>query len=179
MLPVEKMDLNSLTAEKVLRNHGGHNSSEMVVRAVALVKRFVEIGEANERLSSQLLESQQAVIGLQEQLLDAKDEQLNAVTAAVEEKMEEVTQEVKDYSAAVRSGTVSGGASLSQAEVKSAVRTVLADRADEQGRECNMVVFGVEEEAGEKVDERVAEVLTELDVKPKFTAQRRSRVTRR
>ena len=48
----------------------------------------------------------------------------------------------------------------------------LVDRADEEGRGGNVVVFGLEEESGEKVDERVAEVFGEVGQKPKFSAQR-------
>ena len=110
-----------------------------------MVNKFVKIAEDNQRLSSELVDCQKSVIGLQEKLLEAKDEQLSAVTSTVSEKIDVVSQEVKDYSAAVKSGNVMGGATLSQSEVKSAVRTVLADRADEEGREGNVVMFGIDE----------------------------------
>ena len=48
-----------------------------------------------------------------------------------------MNQEVRDYSAALRSGVSSdnGVAQISHAEVKTAVRNSLEDRAHEEGRE--------------------------------------------
>ena len=56
--------------------------------------------------------------------------------------------------------------------MKSAVRTVLTDRADEVGREANVVIFGLWEQEGEKVGERVGELFQILGEKPKFEAKR-------
>ena len=146
--------------------------SDKVCKAALIIEKFLSGMEINGQLKQELHESQKSVIGLQQQLLEAKDVQLKAVTSVVEEKVSEVRQEVKDYSAAVRSGSVTGGVTLSQADVKSAVRTALVNRADEEGREGNVVVFGMVEETGEKVTGRVTELLEELGVKPKFTAER-------
>ena len=61
---------------------------------------------------------------------------------------------------------------MSTLEVKSAVRTALADQADELGRENNVVVFGLKEDEGEKVGEKVSGLFQELGVKPRFEAKR-------
>ena len=52
------------------------------------------------------------------------------------------------------------------------MRNALDDRADEEGREANVVVFGLVEETGEKVEEKLTELFGELGEKPKFTAKR-------
>ena len=129
------MDLGKLTVDDIMLHHGAPNCGTLIIRAVEMVSRFVKIAEDNQRLSSELVECQKSVIGLQDKLLEAKDVQLSTVTSTVAEKIEVVSQEVKDYSAAVKSGNVIGGVTLSQSEVKSAVRTVLADRDDEEERE--------------------------------------------
>ena len=129
------LDLAKLTVDEIMLHHGAPNCGTLIIRAVDMVSRFVKIAEDNQRLSSELVECQKSVIGLQDKLLEAKDVQLSTVTSTVAEKIEVVSQKVKDYSAAVKSGNVIGGVTLSQSEVKSAVRTVLADRDDEEERE--------------------------------------------
>ena len=150
--------------------------SDWVCKAAVVIEKFLSGVEIIGELRKELDDSQKSVILLQQQLLEAKDVQLKAVTSVVEEKFSEVRQEVKDYSAAVRSGNVTGGITLSQDEVKSAVKTALVNRADEEGREGNVVVFGMSEENGEKVTEKITELFEDLGVKPKFTAERVGKV---
>ena len=61
---------------------------------------------------------------------------------------------------------------MTPAEVKTAVKTALADRADEEGREGNVVIFGLSEEANENISQKVSEIFTELNEKPIFGAKR-------
>ena len=145
--------------------------AEMVHCAASLFFNFYERAGENEKLSGELIGAQKSVIDLQQQLLAAKDAQLESVTTKVEDKLSEVKQEVLDFSAAVRSGANSV-ADISPAVVKTAVRSALKDRADEEGRDVNVIVFGLEEETGEKISEKVTELLEVLDEKPKFAAQR-------
>ena len=109
-----------------------------------------------DRLHEELIASQKTIIDLQKQLIQAKDEQLKSVTSAVEWKVDELAKEVRDYSAAVKShvpeGSSSRHAGISSAEVRTAVKTALLDHADEEGRDCNVVLFGLKEE---KLCERV------------------------
>ena len=74
----------------------------------------------------------------------------------------------------MRSGVSPDAATVQilHAEVKTAVRNALEDRADEEGREANVVVFGLAEETGEKVDMKLIELFGELGEKPKFSAKR-------
>ena len=61
---------------------------------------------------------------------------------------EDVKAEFRDDSAAVQSHGVVGGASFTSTEVKTAVRTALSKQADEEGRETNLVIFGIEGGSG-------------------------------
>ena len=79
---------------------------------------------------------------------------------------------MKGYSAALMSGGGGPGATVSQAVVKTAVRTAMVDRADEVGREANVMIFGLKEEEGEKLREKVAELFESVGEKPKFEAKR-------
>ena len=103
--------------------------------------------------------------------MEAKNVQLQLVTTTVENKLSEVKQDVLDFSAAVRLGVNSGG-DISPAVVKTAVRSALKDCADKEGRDFNVVVFGMGEEVGEKINEKITELLGVLEEKPKFVAQR-------
>ena len=165
-----KSDVNSLSVSdfKLCKKE---ILAEMVHCAASLIFNFYERAGEKEKLSGELIGAQKSVIDLQQQLLAAKDVQLKSVTNTVENKLSEVKQEVLDFSAAVRSGASSGG-DISTTMVQTAVRSALNDRADEEGRDLNVVVFGLDEEAGEKVSEKVTELLGVLDEKPKFSAQR-------
>ena len=143
----------------------------------------------SQKLSDQLVACQGQVISLQSQLLDAKDAQLTGVTTVVKENVCKVTEEVKaeisSYSDALQSRGSGSGQNFTTVEMKAAVRTALSEKADEDGRENNVVIFGMEENAGEKLGERVNELLGKLELgeKPRFEARRvgevRSGVTKR
>ena len=93
-------------------------------------------------LRKDTIECQRTVIKLQQEVIEAKDTQLKSVTATVAEKVGEVTREVRDYSAAVTSNSVGNtGTVLSSSQVQKAVKTALSDKADEESRKCNVVVF--------------------------------------
>ena len=153
-----------------------HRGANHVSKLFSICK---QISASYDNSRSQLIKCQQTVVELQKQLLDtkhelvvAKDEQVASVTATVAASVNEVKEEVKGYSAAVMSGNGEAGATISQTVVKTAVRSVLVDRADEVGREANVVIFGLNEEEGEKVGEKVSELFAALGEKPKFEAKR-------
>ena len=163
-------DVESLRAED-LKQKAHSFLADLVVSAAKVISIYVKRAGETQQLSNELIESQKTVIALQQELIQVKDEQIKSVTSAVEEKLGEVKQEVRDYSAAVRSG-ISDSVQISHTKVKTAVRNALEDRADEEGREANVVVFGLAEETGEKVDMKLTELFGELGEKPKFSAKR-------
>ena len=137
----------------------------------------LQLNEKQE-LRQELMKCQSSVIDLQKQVIHEKDVQLQSLTTVVSEKVCEVKTEVKaefeGYSAALKSqgGCGSGGETFTTSAMKTVVRTALADEADEKGRVNNVVLFGLEEEQGENVSDKVSEVFNELSVKPKFEATR-------
>ena len=52
------------------------------------------------------------------------------------------------------------------------MKTALSDHADEEKRDCNVLIFGLEEAAEEMLCERVRDVFQELGEKPNFDAKR-------
>ena len=52
------------------------------------------------------------------------------------------------------------------------MKTALLDHADEEGRDCNVVIFGLKEAAEEKLSERVKNMFEEMGEKPNFEARR-------
>ena len=154
----------------------------MVRGAVSIIDKLVKHNtvqlEETLRMQSELRTCQASVIQLQEQVIYEKNVQLQKIMGAVSEKVGEVKAEVKEefkgYSAALMSGVSgTGGETFSAADVKTAVRSALSDQADEQGREGNVVIFGIaEEEAGENLSEKVSKVFGTLNEKPKFSVKR-------
>ena len=143
-------------------------------RSVEALLDYIQNQESrNQKFSDELIASQNHVISLQQLLLEAKDVQLAKVTTAVEKIVEKVTEDVKAeiscYSDALQSRGVVGGQTFTSTEMKTAVRTALSEKADEDGRETNIVIFGLEEKSGEKLGEKVNELLGE---KPRFEACR-------
>ena len=117
----------------------------------------VQVNEKQE-LRKNVVGCQASVIELQKQLLEAKDEQLKTIQSAVKETVSEVKSDVKaefkSYSAVLQTQSGSCGVTITPAEVKTAVKTALADWADEEGREGNVDIFGLKEEANENVNQK-------------------------
>ena len=149
--------------------------AKLVFQAKELMLKLLSDNHINETwtLSKELIQRQREVIGLQKMLNDAMNEQLVSFTKIVGEKVESVSNEVRSYSQAVKSNVaVTPAVSLSSADVTTAVKTALIDRADEEGRDCNVLLFGLEETEGEKLGEKVSAVFQAVGEKPKFEAKR-------
>lgn len=116
-------DVQSLKAEDLKQKAHGF-LDDLVVRAANVVSVYVKQAGESQELGNELISSQISVIDLQQQLIRLKDDQIKSVTSVVEDKLGEVKQEVRNYSAALRSGVSSddGVAQISHAEVKSAER---------------------------------------------------------
>ena len=108
---------------------------------------------------------------LQEQLIAAKDDQLNELKETVGSSVGDTFQtHLKSYSEAVhgsRNGCSSSG-SGSLLDQKSVVKDVVV----EEDRSRNLLIFGLEKEPEEKISEKVGQVLEELGETPKLEANR-------
>ena len=107
----------------------------------------------------EIISSQRSVIRLQAEPLQCKEDQLKSLKTAVQCTVQETVQEeIRSYSAAMKS---------SPAPVNSAgnLQKVVQDATVDDDRSKNFIIFGLEEEDGECLQEKVTEVLQELDLK--------------
>ena len=118
-----------------------------------------------------LIESQRSVIDLQKELLTVKNEQIADIKTAVKGTVSEsVESSIKLYSAALN--VTDGGVQMSQADLKSMVKGAIVESSEDEDRACNVMVWGLEEENGEKLEKRVGNVFEKLGEKPRLTCVR-------
>lgn len=123
--------------------------------------------EVIELLKTEALADKAAVIRLQADLLQCKDNQLQSLQAAVETTVQTtVKEEIKSYSAAVAKS--SNAPVFSTNSLKQVVKSAMA----EEDRGKNVMVFGLAEEEGEQIDEKIRGLFQELGEKPRVTASR-------
>ena len=115
---------------------------------------------------NKLIESQQCVISLQEQVIDCKDKQLQAVQTTVKSTVEDsVKEQFKSYSDAVQENVKvckPDSDSLPVGKLKDFVREV----AHEEDRLRSVIIFGVPEREPANLAKRVEEVFNEMMVRP-------------
>ena len=97
---------------------------------------------------------------LQSELLTSKREQIQALQNGIEKT---IKTEMKSYSEAVKK---SSGEGVTLKNIKTVVKDFVEDRSR------NVMIFGLEETAGENLHGRVKEVFEEIKEKPRFKAER-------
>jgi len=110
---------------------------------------------AAERVDKQnisLIAEQKTVIDLQKELIEKKDEELKSVQTTVQTEM-------KSYSSALKKTCA---AALTPKKICTAVKTI----AEKDERSRNIVIYGISESDGEKLENKVSEVLGEINEKP-------------
>ena len=134
------------------------------------MRNFLEISNDVVELKSHLIKSQNSVIKLQAELLEVNSKQLDSVQTAVKTAVQDTVQtEMKTYSQAVAKASPSNSPPTFTTEnLKKVVQNVVA----EEDRSRNVVVFGLTEEAGEKLCDRVSDVFGQINEKPHFEAVR-------
>ena len=127
---------------------------------------------------SQLIENQKWVISLQEQVIDSKEEQLEAVQTAVKTTVEDsVKEQFKSYSDAVQENVMvcqPDSPSLTPEFLKEVVQAVV----QKEDRSRNLMVFGLPEEENDNLTERVQEVFQHIGFKPTMEVSRVGRVSK-
>ena len=114
----------------------------------------------------QLIENQKCVINLQKQVIDCKEEQLQAVKTSVEKTVKE---ELKSYSDAVQENVmVCQSEGVNSETLKSVIKTVV----EEEDRSKNVMVFGLEEAKNEDLSKQVEGLFEEIGLKPKMELSR-------
>ena len=112
-----------------------------------------------ETLQSEKISDQKTIIELQQDLISKKNEELGEVSKSVEAGL-------KTYSSALQQSCTKA---LSRSNIAAAVKTV----TQEEDRSKELVLFGVTEEAGERVTTQVTKVLEQINEKPQVRQCRR------
>ena len=129
-------------------------------------EKLKQLKTALSATKNKLIESQQCVISLQEQVIDCKDKQLQAVQTTVKSTVEDsVKEQFKSYSDAVQENVMvckPDSDSLPVGKLKDVVREV----AHEEDRLRSVIIFGVPEREPANLAKRVEEVFNEMMVGP-------------
>ena len=123
--------------------------------------------EMVELLKTEALADKATIIRLQGELLERKEEQLKALRTAVQTTVQDTVQtEMRSY------GDVLKAPPIAPAINPAAFRKVLKDVIKDEDRSKNLMVFGLAEEEGEQLDDKVSRVFMELGEKPRVAAVR-------
>lgn len=99
------------------------------------------------------ISDQKTIIDLQSQVIDSKNEQLKSVETTIQTEM-------KSYA-----NIVEKSGAIAEKKISTAIKKLSVPRDD---RSKNLVVFGVQEEQGEVVEQKVLDILAHLDEKPRI-----------
>ena len=165
----KKLNVNSrseLTSSKFLTSRiTKETMSYMLSDARALLERQLDVMETFkdmiDLMKTEALIDKSKVIEAQEKLLECQDMQLKSVKLAVESTVQSsVQQEIKSYSEAVMKK--SSETFVTEKSLKSVVRSAIED----EDRSKNLIIFGLTEQDGEKLDSKVINMLSDLNEKP-------------
>ena len=123
------------------------------------------------KMKQQLIDAQAAVIRLQSELLESKDQQLQMLQNAVKSSVAEtVKAEFVSYSAAVQKNQKNQ--KPSPALAPETLKSVVMKVAEEEDRSRSLMVFGLPEEGDEELQDKVSAVFQEFGEKPRLDASR-------
>ena len=122
--------------------------------ALPLLNCGVGMIEDFQEMKDEKIKDQETIIKLQDKLIEKREKEISSVQSTVK-------TELKSYSAVV---SQSCKAALAQKKIAAAVKKV----ADKEDRSKNVVIYGMQEVSGEDLSERVGELLTEIDEKPRI-----------
>ena len=146
----------------------------MCVRALHFVGFLLDnvsaLRNSSSSLQNKVIECQQQVISAQAELSDCKSEKLETLKQTLETSVvDSVKVELQSYSAAVQKSLPSCGEPIISKET---LKSVVKDVVNEEDRSRNIVVFGLSEEEGEELNDRVGEVFQSIGQKPRIEAVR-------
>jgi hypothetical protein len=166
---VAEDDIGGLTAEKLMKLDKKQLSGYLETMC-CLVDKYV-IPELNKNvnevdqlrdndfrsqvdyLKREKISDQETIIDLQSKLIDSKNEQLKSVKTTIQTEM-------KSYA-----NVVEKSGAISDKKIVTAIEKLSVPKDD---RSKNLIVFGVEEEQEEAVEQRVIDILAHLDEKPRI-----------
>ena len=164
-------DEDDLTAElfarpnKSVMCHWLEGARDIMCRQQQMLENFKDLVST---MKTEAIGDKSNVIKLQGKLLECKEEQLASLQTAVRATVQDsVKTEMKSYGDVLR-GSTPAAATISPATFKKVVRDVMKD----EDRSKNVMVFGLVEEDGEQLNEKVSDVFVEIGEKPQLAAVR-------
>ena len=124
--------------------------------SVPLLKNAVS---SIDRSAKRIDELQKEKIDDQNKIIQLKDEVLERKSVVLNEVKSTVQTEVKSFSSIVKKNCPP---TLSKKTVEAAVKSV----CDKEDRSKNIIIYGIEENSGEMLPDKVEKVLQEMDEKP-------------
>lgn len=141
------------------------NISQLISENEKLVGENEELKQEKIMLQSSTIKAQESVILLQDQLLKCKDDKMTRLSTVVEKAVQQtVKTEIQTYSQVVEN-------TAPQITVKD-VKSALREAAVEEDRSRSIMIFGLEEESGENLSEKVGDLLQHLGEKPRQESER-------
>ena len=143
-----------------------HNSINLLEELTACTSDY---RNTSSNMKTQLIESQRSIIDLQSKLLICKDEKLESLDGAVKSSIKDTIEtEMETYCSIVQKNRSTGNIVISAEDVKTAVQSVV----QAEDRSKNLMIFGLQEETDENVNDAVGEVFHVLGEKPRVEACR-------
>ena len=106
---------------------------------------------------------------MQEQIIDSKDSQLEAVKTVVETSVESnLKEQFKSYSAAAAENVMVCQADTDGLSNPASLRKVVKSVVQEEDRSKNVIIFGLQEKKGENIEECVEEIFQDIGLKLKI-----------
>ena len=134
-----------------------NNNEDLILKLIAVV----------DHLQTDSLADKAKIIKLQSEIIECKDRQLQSVQSAMETAVQTtMKKEMRQYSDVV--GKQNSSPALSQQTLKKVVKNAII----EEDRSKNLMIFGLQEDEKENIDDKVAEIFSELDEKPRAVSSR-------
>ena len=122
-----------------------------------------------EEMKGDTITSQKSVIQLPGELLDMKSKELDSVQRTVKTAVKNSVQaEIKSKTYVLSNSSHSSASTFTAENLKKVVQNV----AVEEDRSRNVLIFGLKEDTGEKLNDKICEVFEQMAEKPRFEAVR-------
>lgn len=119
-----------------------------------VLRAAAELPGVIDQLKDDKIVAQDTIIELQGKLIEKKEQELGSVKTTVQTEM-------NSYSSVLRNACAKA---LAPKKMKAAMKSV----AEEEDRSNNLIIYGLGEKEGENLEERICEVLEQLDEKPRI-----------
>ena len=149
----------------------GDFSSDRLTEVLKIAEKqqaymIVQFQKVAQEMKSELLDRQKEIIGLQSDLITAREQQLSDLKSTIESVEKSVKSEIRLYREAV--ATTDNSGTVDRNMLKQVFKDVVAE--EDWGR--NFMIFGLEEEKKEPLPDKVTEMLSKLGEKQNIEVSR-------